>query len=130
MQGVYVSGYELVKAQSNSPEDYFNKSEFCYSINGEEKVFTVLYLRFFEENLAKYVPYSENPLFVVENKSFELKHIVAFVLFQKDKEVYTKRKQVYINNDEAFAKIFENVDWALLQDQLKLIRLSDSPILT
>lgn len=40
-------GEELQKSQSNTFEDYFNRSEVTYRDGGEERTLSVLYLRHF-----------------------------------------------------------------------------------
>ena len=57
-------GYELEKESSKSFEDYFNRSELIYEEDGREKVFRVLYLRYFEEKLHEYDTLSDKILFL------------------------------------------------------------------
>lgn len=44
-------GYELEKEKFNILEDFFNRFEVIYILNGKEKIFLVLYVWYFEEVL-------------------------------------------------------------------------------
>lgn len=107
-------GYELVKELPNTSEDYFNKSEVHYVVEGKEQSLTILYVRFFEEQMAEYVPYKENPLFQVGSRSVELKDLVALVCLMKNSS-YINRKRVYINSQQEFAALFQKIDFEKLK---------------
>jgi hypothetical protein len=102
-------GYELQKEKSNTSEDYFNRSEIIFVENGKERVFRVLYLRYFEEMLDEFTPWKKNPIFQVENRDIELKDIVALACFIKNSQ-YRNRKQVYINKGTEFSSCFEGLN--------------------
>jgi hypothetical protein len=101
-------GYELEKAQPNTSEDFFNRSEVTYTLNGVEKTLYVLYVRFFDEKIAELTPFTENPLFTVGDKEVLLKDVVALVCLLKDPSLI-ERKRLYISEQDAFAPYFENV---------------------
>jgi len=103
-------GYELEKESSKSFEDYFNRSELIFEEDGQERVFRVLYLRYFEEMLHEFTPYQQNPIFKVESRAVELKDIVALACFIKN-PIYRDRKQIYINDSSEFSLCFEGLNF-------------------
>lgn len=103
------SGYELQKEKPNTSEDFFNRSELLIEENGKERVFRVLYLRYFEENLHELTPFQQNPIFRAGTKDVELKDIVALACFIKHPE-YRNRKRVYIKEPVEFSFCFEGLD--------------------
>ncbi|RFU69045.1 hypothetical protein [Bacillus sp. V59.32b] len=108
-------GYELEKAQSNTPEDFFNQSEVTYIENGEEKTLHVLYVRYFDEFAKEFTPYSANPLFTAGGKEIYLYDIAAIVCLLKNPDFRT-RKRVYINTKKEFASYFERVNFDKLPE--------------
>jgi hypothetical protein len=106
-------GFELEKSLSNSPEHYFNRSEVTYIEHGEEKTLHVLYLRYFDESLETYTPFSKNPLFQINGKDICLHDIAAVVCLLKNSQFHN-RKRVYINNKKEFASLFEGVNFEKL----------------
>lgn len=108
-------GYQLEKAQSNSPEDFFNQSEVTYIEDGEEKTFRVLYVRYFEEFVKEFTPYAANPLFTAGGKEIYLYDIAAIVCLLTTPD-FRKRKRVYINQKREFASIFEGVNFERLPE--------------
>ncbi|KAA9026175.1 hypothetical protein [Niallia endozanthoxylica] len=103
------SGYELQKEKPNTSEDFFNRSELLIEENGKERVFHVLYLRYFEENLQEYTPFQQNPIFRVGTRDIELKDMAALACFIKHPE-YRNRKRVYIKEPTEFSSCFEGLD--------------------
>lgn len=105
------TGYELQKEKPNTSEDFFNRSELVIEENGKERVFRVLYLRYFEENLQEFTPFEQNPIFKAGTREVELKDIVALACFIKHPE-YRNRKRVYIKESAEFSYSLEglNVD--------------------
>lgn len=101
------AGYELEKAQPNTSEDFFNRSEVIYILNEQEKTFSVLYVRYFEEILQEITPFEGNPVFKIEEKDIYLRDIVALACFVKNKEL-REQKRVYINEVEDFQKYFDD----------------------
>lgn len=65
-------GEELQKSQSNTFEDYFNRSEVTYRDGGEERTLSVLYLRHFETALLELLPYEGDPPFAVNGRDIYL----------------------------------------------------------
>ena len=107
-------GYELEKESSKSFEDYFNRSELIFEEDGREKVFRVLYLRYFEENLHEYTPYSQNPIFKVGNREVKLLDMVALVCMIKN-PAYRDRKNIYINEWSEFIRFFKGLNFRTIQ---------------
>ncbi|MCQ6273826.1 hypothetical protein JMM81_02395 [Bacillus sp. V3B] len=110
----YCRGYELKKEKPNTSEDYFNRSEIIFVENGKERVFRVLYLRYFEEMLHEFTPFQQNPIFHVGNRDVELKDLVALACLIKNPH-YRNRKQVYINKGSEFSFCFEGVNFDKLR---------------
>ncbi|PEY30307.1 hypothetical protein CN354_25190 [Bacillus cereus] len=101
------AGYELEKAQPNTSEDFFNRSEVTYILGEQEKTFSVLYVRYFEEILQEITPFEGNPVFKIEEQDIYLRDIVALACFVKNKELHGQ-KRVYINVLEDFQNYFDD----------------------
>ncbi|MDM5199572.1 hypothetical protein QUF79_16260 [Fictibacillus enclensis] len=100
------AGYELQKAKSNSPEDLFNRSEVKYTHQGKDRSFELLYVRFLEEQL----PDLTEQLTMENGEQLAVKDIAALAcLLQADG--YLERRKVYINNQDQFSILFQNLDW-------------------
>lgn len=82
--------------------------------DGKEKVFRVLYLRYFEEKLHEMTPFQKNPIFKAGNREVELKDIVALVCMIKN-SAYRARKNVYINEWAEFSRFFERINFRTIQ---------------
>jgi hypothetical protein len=108
-------GYELEKEKPNTSEDFFNRSEVVYIENGEEKTLHVLYVRFFDEQISEFTPYSKDPIFHVGSKEISFKDIVALACIIKNPG-FRHRKRVYINNRVEFASYFQDIDFAKLPE--------------
>ncbi|KEK23726.1 hypothetical protein [Bacillus gaemokensis] len=108
-------GYELEKAQPNTSEDFFNRSEMTYILDGQEKTFSVLYLRYFEEILQEFTSFEGNPVFKIEEQDIYLRDIVALACFIKNKEL-RGQKRVYINIIEDFQKYFDDKTMVKVQE--------------
>ncbi|WP_096153673.1 hypothetical protein [Bacillus sp. FJAT-45066] len=110
-------GYELEKAQSNTSEDFFNRSEVTFLDEEVEKTFHVLYVRYFEETFADYVETEAktNPLFTVNGKQINFRDVVALTCLIKNTS-YKNRKRLYINVKEDMEKYFHNVNINKLKD--------------
>lgn len=109
------NGYELEKEQSNTSEDFFNRSEITFSENGEERTLHVLYVRFFDQFFSEFTPYTGDPIFTVGAKEVTFKEIVALVCLLKNPGL-KNRKRLYINSKFEFASYFEDIDFAKLPD--------------
>ncbi|WP_075982186.1 hypothetical protein [Bacillus massilinigeriensis] len=104
------NGYELKKEKSNTSEDFFNRSEVTYVINGEERKLSVLYVRYFDELFPEFTPFKENPIFKVGGRDVHFKDIVALVALMKNPR-FQERKRVYINAQSEFQSLFQGFDF-------------------
>ncbi|MGU3368457.1 hypothetical protein [Bacillus mycoides] len=100
------AGYELEKAKPNTSEDFFNRSEVTYILNNQEKTFSVLYVRYFEEILQEITPFEGNPVYKVEEQDVYLRDIVAIACLVKDKELRAQ-KRLYLNVVTDFQRYFD-----------------------
>ncbi|SEA59774.1 hypothetical protein SAMN05421743_10657 [Thalassobacillus cyri] len=113
-------GVELVKDKSNSPEEFFNRSELVYEDKGREQKFSVLYLRYFDEKLHEFTPFTENPVMIFGDNEIMLKDLVAFIALVKNPG-YKHRRKMYINEYEEYKELFSGVNWeAVKQAFLKI----------
>ncbi|WP_066372570.1 hypothetical protein [Neobacillus fumarioli] len=108
-------GYELEKAQPNTSEDFFNRSEVTFSDDGIEKTLHVLYVRYFDEIYQEFTPYKQDPIFVQNGREVEFKDIVALVCLLKNPGLRS-RKRLYINSKEEFASYFRNINFDKLPE--------------
>lgn len=100
------AGYELEKAKPNTSEDFFNRSEVTYILNNQEKTFSVLYVRYFEEILQEIIPFEGNSVYKVEEQDVYLRDIVAIACLVKDKELRAQ-KRLYLNEVTDFQRYFD-----------------------
>lgn len=113
-----ISSEELEKSKSNSPEEFFNRSEVTYTDEkGKSKTLSVLYVRFFDEKVSEYTPYDSDPLFEVNGRPIYVRDVVAMLALQKHPE-YQSRHRVYINEEESFASLFEGMDISELEEKI------------
>ena len=110
-------GYELEKEKPNTSEDFFNRSEVTYILNGKEKTFSVLYVRYFEEVLQEITPFEGNPVYKVEEQNIYLRDIVAICCLMKDKELRAQNR-LYLNNMEEFQQYFDEGTVSKVQEIL------------
>lgn len=115
-------GYELEKERPNTSEDMFNRSEVTFIENGEEKTFHLLYLRYFDELFTDFTPFESDPIASFGGKEYNFRDVVALVALLKNPG-YKTRKRVYINEEEVFKLLFDNVQWENI-NQL-LMKLAD-----
>lgn len=108
-----IKGYELEKAQPNTSEDYFNRSEVTFTENGAEKTFSLLYVRYFEEIFNEFVPYENNPLFTVGDHSYSFKDVAGLLCMLKNPEL-KNRKRLYINDQQELIEYCQGIDYAKL----------------
>lgn len=111
---VALSGNELEKALPNSPEDGFTRSEVTYIRDHQEHTFRLLYVRYFEELVLKEIPYSEQPLFYVDEAPCYLRDLAAFLYLMTNPQEIGK-KEVYIYEEAQFINIFSQVNWEQVQ---------------
>ncbi|EOP56957.1 MULTISPECIES: hypothetical protein [Bacillus] len=100
------AGYELEKAKPNTSEDFFNRSEVTYVLNNQEKTFSVLYVRYFEEILQEITPFEGNPVYKVEEQDVYLRDIVAIACLVNNKELRAQ-KRLYLNEVTDFQRYFD-----------------------
>ncbi|MGM7701733.1 hypothetical protein ACSVDE_08375 [Pseudalkalibacillus sp. Hm43] len=105
-----ISGEELEKSKSNSPEEFFTRSEVTFSgEDGKSKTLAVLYVRFFDEKMSEWSPFESDPIFDVKGKSIHMRDVVALIALHKNPD-FQHRHRVYINEEEAFAALFKGLD--------------------
>ncbi|PFS13155.1 hypothetical protein COK55_15995 [Bacillus cereus] len=100
------AGYELEKAKPNTSEDFFNRSEVTYILNNQEKTFSVLYVRYFEEIVQEITPFEGNPVYKVEEQDVYLRDIVAIACLVNNKELRAQ-KRLYLNEVTDFQRYFD-----------------------
>ncbi|MBE7103050.1 hypothetical protein FT637_08300 [Bacillus cereus] len=100
------AGYELEKEKPNTSEDFFNRSEVTYILNNQEKTFSVLYVRYFEEVLQEITPFEGNPVYKVEEQNVYLRDIVAIACLVNNKELRAQ-KRLYLNEVTDFQRYFD-----------------------
>ncbi|NSL50468.1 hypothetical protein [Calidifontibacillus erzurumensis] len=111
-----IKGYELEKAQPNTSEDFFNRSEVTFIDQGVEKTFYLLYVRYFDEILNEFVPFESDPLFTIDEKPIYFKDVIGLICMLKDTTL-KKRKRVYINEKKDLINYCKGID----PDKLKEI---------
>lgn len=77
-----------------------------YILNNQEKTFSVLYVRYFEEILQEITPFEGNPVYKVEEQDVYLRDIVAIACLVKDKELRAQ-KRLYLNEVTDFQRYFD-----------------------
>jgi hypothetical protein len=108
-------GYELEKAQPNTSEDFFNRSEVTFFEDGVEKTLHVLYVRYFEESFPSFTPYEQDPIFTVGQRDVYFKDIVALVCLLKNPS-FRHRKRIYVNEEKEFRRYFEHIEFTKLPE--------------
>lgn len=111
-----IKGYELEKAQPNTSEDFFNRSEVTFIDQGVEKTFYLLYVRYFDEILNEFVPFESDPLFTIDEKPIYFKDVIGLICMLKDTTL-KNRKRVYINDKKDLINYCKGID----PDKLKEI---------
>ncbi|RAK22230.1 hypothetical protein B0I26_102220 [Anoxybacillus vitaminiphilus] len=117
-------GYELEKAQPNTSEDFFNRSEVTFVEDGNEKTLHVLYVRYFDELFPSFTPYEQDPIFTVGQREVCFKDIVALVCLLKNPG-FRHRKRVYINSEKEFQCYFEHVEFDKLPEIFSAIEMNN-----
>lgn len=108
-------GFELEKEQSNTSEDFFNRSVIEFIDNGKEKTFHVLYVRFFDQQFSEITPFENDPIFHVNGKDIFFRDIVAFVCLLKNPGLRT-RKRIYINEWKEFSNYFQDIQFEQIKE--------------
>ncbi|MGP4082140.1 hypothetical protein ACTWQL_19825 [Pseudalkalibacillus sp. R45] len=115
-----ISGEELEKSKSNSPEEFFNRSEVTFRDGKTEKTLAVLYVRYFDEKISDLSSFETEELFEIDGRIIHLREIVALLALQTN-QAYAKRHRVYINDEQQFATLFNGVDEGSLQEMVNKI---------
>jgi hypothetical protein len=112
-----IKGYELEKAQSNTSEDFFNRSSVTFEDVGEEKTFHVLYIRYFDETFSEFLSIGadQDPIFEIGNQPVTFKELVAITCLIKNPS-FRHRKRIYINTKEELASYFNGVNIPKLKE--------------
>lgn len=97
MRMTNVTGGQLEKDRSNSPEDSFSRCTVTYEANGDEKHFSVLYPLIFEDK-AK-----DEGLFTSDEPVPEM---IAVCFFER----YPERKRVYVSDEAEFLEALRAMD--------------------
>jgi hypothetical protein len=118
MQILECKGYELEKAQPNTSEDFFNRSEVRFIEDGDEKTFHLLYIRYFDEMFSAFTPFEQDPVFAINGTDVFFRDLVAIVCLLKNPS-YRHRKRVYINNQKELAQYFSGINFEKLQEIFK-----------
>lgn len=113
-------GAQLEKSSPASPEDSFVRSMVRFEADGREKTFHLVYLRFFEDDMAAYTPFSGDPLYTVGRREVMFKDIAAFAAFIQHPE-FQNRKRVYVTDREKFTPLFQNLDYAKVKSLFETI---------
>lgn len=104
------AGYQLEKEQSNTSEDFFNRSEVTYVEDGKEKKLHVLYVRYFDEQIDSITPFKADPVFKAGSREVYLRDVVALACLLKNPE-YRDRKRVYINVQKEYEAVFKGIEF-------------------
>ncbi|KPB03183.1 hypothetical protein [Bacillus sp. CHD6a] len=118
MRIINCRGYELVKAQPNTSEDFFNRSEVTFEDDGQKKTLHVLYIRYYDETFAEFIPAMSgeaDPIFDIGEKQITFKDLVAIVCLIKNPS-FRQRKRIYINTKEELAGYFEGVNISKIRE--------------
>lgn len=118
-------GYELVKAQSNTSEDFFNRSEVEYEYNGQKFTTSVLYVRFFEEQLPEMSEVKTTVFYDNGEESIYFRDLVALAFIIHNPS-FRGRKRIYINEINEFVNELKDVDFETLVGYVRGIRQSTS----
>jgi hypothetical protein len=112
------NGYELEKAQPNTSEDFFNRSEVVYEVNGVKHKTAVLYLRYFEEQLSTFSDLTDVTLYENGEESIHFCDTVALAMVLKNPN-FIGRKRIYINEMTQFSKELEGVNYEQLVQYIR-----------
>ncbi|MCF6137631.1 hypothetical protein [Pseudalkalibacillus berkeleyi] len=120
MKVTAIASEELEKSKSNSPEEFFSRSDVTFEDEGKHKTLSVLYVRYFDEQLLEQTSIQSNPVFEVNGKGMYIRDLVALLALKKNPE-YRKRYRVYINEEDQFLSLFESVEQSALEEMVKQI---------
>lgn len=118
MKLIQCKGYELTKAQPNTFEDFFTRSEATFYLDGEERTLHVLYVKFFEEQIREIVPYSHKPLFQAGNRDIYLRDIVALIYLMQHPQG-KNRKRIFVNDQLEFSEYLKNANYEKIESMVR-----------
>lgn len=113
-------GYELEKEKRNTSEDFFNRSEVTFEVDGVEKTLHILYVRYFDEIFTEYTPFKEEPIATIGEKEYNFRDIVALACLL-GQPTYQERKRVYISSEREFAENFQGLQVDKIKEILQSI---------
>lgn len=101
-------GFECEKKLPTTLEDLFNQSIVEYEYEGQKRVLTVTYVRYFDQYVQ------ENDIYNAEETNVPFYHIVALLVLMKNNG-YVEGERLYYNNTKQFLNAFnkEDIDKAL-----------------
>ncbi len=115
MKILEIIGHELEKAQPNTPEDFFNRTEVRFIEDGVEKTFHLLYVRYFDEMFTQFTPFKQDPIYTFGDKEVFFRDIVGIVSLIKNPG-FRDRKRAYINSQKEFELYFSGINYDKLQE--------------
>lgn len=116
----HCAGYELEKEQSNTSEDFFNRSEVTYVEDGKEKTLYVLYVRYFDEQVAEITPFEADPVFKTDSREVYVRDLVALACLMKNPD-NKNRKRIYVNVIREYAELLKGLNFSKLKEVLESI---------
>ncbi len=108
MEILNFGGFEMEKEMKTSFQDYFNESYLEIMDQGRKRRFTIVYLRYFEEKMEDYTPFTGNPICTLNGRGYNLRDVFALIFFWKHPEK-RKRKRIYISNGDEFSDSLKDV---------------------
>lgn len=115
---IQCKGYELTKAQPNTSEDFFTRSEATFYLDGEERTLHVLYVKFFEEQAKDILPYSAEPLFQTGEREIYLRDIVALIYLMQHPQGKI-RKRIFVNDQLEFLEYLKNANYKEIESMVR-----------
>ncbi|MBO8154903.1 MAG: hypothetical protein H0Z32_00460 [Bacillaceae bacterium] len=122
MKVIQCRGTQLEKSSRTSPEDAFVRSQVTYREGQREKTFHLLYLEYFDQKIAEFTPFKEDPVIRIGEQEFSFRDVAALAAWLHHSE-YQQRKRVYIHDFTELQKVMENTDWEIVKQVL--IKLAD-----
>lgn len=115
MEIVNFGGFEMEKEMKTSFQDYFNESYLDIIEHGRKRRFTIVYLRFFEDNMEDYTLFTGNPICTINGRGYNLREVFALIYFFKHPEKRS-RKRIYISDGEVFSESLKDVRKELVEE--------------
>ncbi|MFG6494328.1 hypothetical protein P8610_03160 [Fictibacillus sp. UD] len=115
----HIEGIELEKEKPNTSEDFFNRSEATYELNGKTQTFHLLYVRYFEEKLQEEL--TQHDFWKEYLDTYKIREIASLVALSSN-NAYLKRKRVYINDYDEFRNLFVHSKEDVLRSHLNTLK--------